>query len=623
VDRVSPPGGPPDVRGTRAIAEAVRLCARAAPFAGGVSVVLMLVGGVTPVVLAWSTKLLLDGLSRHHTGQVNLGVCGLVVLGVLTALISHLRRYTDQEMTRRITLRTQIDLFTAVSAHDGLAEIEDSGFHDRLRIAREASQFAPMQITSSLLTLASSAITLAGFGYTLLRWSPWLAGLVLVSALPTLYALARRRSEMIIRTSPYWRRQAFYSALLLDPRAAKEVRLFGLAPYLRTRMTREIRAGQAEERVQDRYALRVDLTLAAMTSVVAGVALAYFASRIAAGHGTAGDLVVLIAALGSTQTSLTTVVMGVASMGELVTMFGHYLGITSVNRTPPPRRPVAQLPALATGIEFHDVWFRYAPEHDWVLRGVTLTIPRGSSVALVGSNGAGKSTVVKLLCGFYPVTRGSITWDGTDLRDIDPAALRRRIRATFQDFMSYELAAAENIAVGDISGGHDQPALAAAAAWAGIDSTLAALPNGYDTMLSRTFSDAAGQGGGGQGNGEPTVGVVLSGGQWQRLALARAVLRRSADLLILDEPSSGLDVHAEHEIHRRLAELREGRTSLLISHRLNTVRDADLILVLRDGAVIERGDHAGLIAADGVYAEMFQLQAAGFVEPAPAPAGAP
>ncbi|GIE36060.1 multidrug ABC transporter permease [Actinoplanes italicus] len=596
--------------GLRVVRAAVVLCVRAAPGTVALSFVMMFVGGVTPVGLAWSTKLLLDGITAGDPAGRNAGVAGLVVLGVLTALLSHVRRYCDQELSRRVKVRTQIELFTAVSAYQGLAEIEDSAFHDRLRIARDASEFAPVQIMSSLLTLASSVITLAGFGYTLLRASPWLAGLVLLSALPTLRAqirLARRHGEMIVRASPFWRRQAFYAALLLDPRAAKEIRLFGLAGNLRTRMAREIHAGQAEERAQDRETLRVDLGLAAMTSVLSGAALAYLAARIAAGHGTAGDLVVLIAALAATQTALTSAVLDVATTGELITTFGHYIDLTS--RARPQPRPVAELAALTGEIAFHDVWFRYAPGQEWVLRGLDLVIPRGRSVALVGENGAGKSTIVKLLCGFYAPVRGRITWDGVDLADIEPLELRRRIRATFQDFMTYELSAADNIEVGDIGGGRGRADLAAAADWAGIGETLAGLPRGYDTLLSRTFSDSAGDGG-----HEPTPGVVLSGGQWQRLALARAVLRTSADLLILDEPSSGLDVRAEHEIHRRLSELRRGRTSLLISHRLNTVRDADTIVVLRDGVVAERGDHAALMAAGGVYAGLFRLQAAGFAD---------
>ncbi|GAA4957778.1 ABC transporter ATP-binding protein [Actinoplanes utahensis] len=598
--------------GLRVVRAAVALGVRAAPGTLALSVVMTFAGGATPVGLAWSTKLLLDGIAGHDPARRNAGVAGLVVLGVLTALLSHVRRYCDQELSRRVKVRTQVELFTAVSAYEGLAEIEDSAFHDRLRIAQDASGFAPVQILSSLFTFSSSVITLAGFGYTLWLAGPWLAGLVLLSACPTLWAqirLARRHGEMIVRASPFWRRQAFYAALLLDPRAAKEIRLFGLATHLRTRMAREIHAGQAEERAQDVRTLRVDLALSAMTSVLSGVALAWIAGRIAAGYGTAGDLVVLIAALAAVQSALTSAVLDVATMGELITTFGHYLDLTAAARPRP--RPVTGLPALTGRIEFSGVWFRYAPGHDWALRGLDLVVERGQAVALVGANGAGKSTIVKLLCGFYTPTRGRITWDGVDLADIEPAELRRRIRATFQDFMTYELSAADNIAVGDIDGRHDRPAVARAADWAGIGETLAGLPNGYDTLLSRTFSDGARD-----AERRPTPGVVLSGGQWQRLALARAVLRASADLLILDEPSSGLDVRAEHEIHRRLAELRDGRTSLLISHRLNTVRDADVIVVLRDGVVAERGDHAALMAAGGVYAELFRLQAAGFAEEA-------
>ena len=601
--------------GLGVVRAAVVLGVRAAPGTLALSVVMTFAGGLTPVGLAWSTKLLLDGIAAHDPARRNAGVAGLIVLGVLTALLSHVRRYCDQELSRRVKVRTQVELFTAVSAYQGLAEIEDSGFHDRLRIARDASAFAPVQILSSLFTLTSSVITLAGFGYTLWLAGPWLTGLVLLSALPTLWAqirLARRHGEMIVRTSPFWRRQAFYAALLLDPRAAKEIRLFGLATHLRNRMAAEIHSGQAEERAHDLRTLRVDLALSAMTTVLGGVALAWVAGRIAAGHGTAGDLMVLVAALAAVQTALTSAVLDVATMGELITTFGHYLDLTAAARPRP--RPVAELPALTGRIEFRDVWFRYAPGHDWALRGLDLVIDRGQSVALVGANGAGKSTIVKLLCGLYAPTRGRITWDGVDLADIEPAALRRRIRATFQDFMTYELSAADNIAVGDIDAGHDRPALAGAAEWAGIGDTLTGLPKGYDTLLSRTFSDGARD-----TEHQPTPGVVLSGGQWQRLALARAVLRASADLLILDEPSSGLDVRAEHEIHRRLAELRDGRTSLLISHRLNTVRDADVIVVLRDGVVAERGDHGALMAAGGVYAELFRLQAAGFAEEAVAP----
>jgi ATP-binding cassette subfamily B protein len=446
-------------------------------------------------------------------------------------------------------------------------------------------------------------ITIVAFGATLLRWSAPVGALVLLAAVPTLVAqvrLARLRGEMLEQTAPLLRRQSFYAALLLDMRAAKEIRLFGLGAFFGDRMLRELRAAQRHERRQDRLALRVDGALAALTGLVSLVALAVFAGQVADGRGSVGDLVVVVAALGALQLSVSGLVHQVAMLGQTMMMFGHYADLTEA-ATPARRSPLPAAPPLREGLEFDDVWFRYAPEHDWVLRGLTLRIPRGTSLALVGDNGAGKSTLVKLLCGFYTPVRGEIRWDGVDIATYDPASLRARIGATFQDFMTYEFSAHDNIALGDLAALDDRPRVRAAAGAAGVDEALGGLPRGYETMLTRAFRDDDAGG----------VGVVLSGGQWQRVALARAARRAGADLLILDEPSAGLVVEAEHEVHRRLAALRQGRTSLLISHRLNTLRDADPIAVLRGGAIDEQGTHADLKAAGGRYAELVRLQASG------------
>jgi ATP-binding cassette subfamily B protein len=277
--------------------------------------------------------------------------------------------------------------------------------------------------------------------------------------------------------------------------------------------------------------------------------------------------------------------------------------------TSSPDHPVPAQTALANalrrGIQVEDVWFRYGSDKPWILRGVSCFIPHGQTIALVGLNGAGKSTLVKLLCRFYDPDRGRIRWDGTDLRDVEPAALRDRISAVFQDYMTYELTAAENIAVGDLSVAPDDGLLHAAARQAGIHQALTELPKGYQTLLTRTYFDNADR-------ENPETGVLLSGGQWQRVALARAYLRGGRDLMIMDEPSAGLDPQAEHDMRQQLGLARHGRTTVLISHRLNTIRDADLIVVLSDGVITEQGSHDDLMASTGTYARLFELQARGY-----------
>ena len=331
---------------------ALALYFRSARLAACVSVVVMVVNGVVPIATAWFTATLIDGLGAQSAADVRTGVVGLASIGIAIALVAHASSYVEQEISRRITLLTHLELFAAVSAPAGLAELEDSGYHDRLRLAREASQFAPTQLVGALLTVGSSAITVGGFAAVLFSWSPVIGTLVMASAVPTLVAqvhLARRRGEMLVRSSPFWRRQMFYAALLLDMRAAKEIRLFGLAGFLQGRMLDEMRSGQDEERRQDRLALSVDSLLSLATGLVAAAALAVFAAQVYGGQGTAGDMVVLIAALAATQSTLTSVVGQVAvdrrGAGDVPPLRRHHGG------HPPPGvdRRAHPPPACAPG----------------------------------------------------------------------------------------------------------------------------------------------------------------------------------------------------------------------------------------------------------------------------------
>jgi ATP-binding cassette subfamily B protein len=595
--------------------------------------------GLVPVAAADLAAALIDSLTggRHGRDAVPLTIAVIAVTAA-GALLQYASGYASKELARRISLRTQQDLFGAVTAIDDLAELENPGLHNQIRLAQQAATVGPQQLSSGILAIMQGAITTGGFLISCLTFAPLSALLLVVSATPGVAAqwrLSRARARATVAAAPYYRRQIFYTLLLIDLRAAKEIRLFGLGPRLLHRMRAETEQAQRLDRAVDRATLRADGSLSLLTAAASGAALILVVASISKGRTPVGELAVLIAALAAVQTGIAGMVSQAAGLSQALSLFTHYTALTNRGRRPAacrdavPRpdgsaaaRPTAAAPAAdgrdGAGIRFESVWFRYHAEAPWVLRGLDLHLPAGTLVGLVGLNGAGKSTIAKLLCRLYEPTRGRITWDGTDIRDVPLAELRGWISAVYQDFMAYELPVHDNIALGSPDPGNGKAAAAgfgvsrqavtAAASAAGIDELIGGLPAGYDSMLSRIFaSDSPVTASG------TLTGVQLSGGQWQRVALARAAMRPGARLLILDEPSASLDPLAEADQRERLRDLLTGKTGLLISHRLDGIRRAGLIIVLRDGQVIEQGSHDALMLADGEYARLFRLQAQAFL----------
>ncbi|XRQ04251.1 ATP-binding cassette domain-containing protein, partial [Actinomadura welshii] len=458
---------------------------------------------------------------------------GLLAAGMAAAVLPHLSGYLRQELERRVGLTAQDRLFAATERLPGLARFENPEFLDRLTLAQAAGGSAPGGVVFAVLAVCRTAITIVGFLGSLLVISGWLTLAALLVAVPALAAelyLSRLRAAMMWRISPMERREIFFQRLLSSVQAAKELRLFGTARHFRELMTAQRRDANAQRRRMDRRDLAIQSGLGALAAAIAGASLMWALFSARAGNLTAGDIPLLIASVAGVQGATIALVGEMTQANHQLLLFDHYLTITtSEPDLPVPVQPRAAAP-LRRGIEVRGVWFRYSPEHPWALRDVNLTIPYGHSVALVGRNGAGKSTLVKLLCRFYDPEHGAILWDGVDLRDMDPAELRWRIGVVFQDYMEYDLTAADNIGLGDVHNrGLDR--VRAAARRAGIHDALSALPRGYDTLLSRRFFA---EGDTEQDGTDPEIGVTLSGGQWQRMALARAFLRDQRDLLILD-----------------------------------------------------------------------------------------
>lgn len=571
--------------------------------------VLTTLAGAAPTAAALLTRSLLDHLSSHsHAGGWLIALLGVGIAGAGGASLAaaHLAEYAGAVIRYRVGLEAEARLFEKVNQLSGLRTLEDPLFHDRLRLAGQAADEAPRAVGQLVQDGLRGMVTIATFAAALIAIWPPMFGLLVAGSLPALLARianARRETQAMEAAVAMSRRRALFRSLLIDLRAAKEIRLFGLGRLFHGRLVGAFRESNTPLLDIERRGAVVQSVLTLGGSVLAAGGTAIVALGAANGRFSVGDVTLFLAALVGVQGAFATIVIQSGQASRGVRLFRNYLDVLSV---PNDFRTTDRAPrSLRSKIAFHDVWFRYDPGGAWALRGVDFVIPAGRTIGLVGPNGAGKSTLVKLLCRLYDPDRGRVLWDGVDLRDLEVTELRRRIAVTFQDFMTYELSAAENVGLGDIPHLSDRERIRGAARKAGIDGRLGQLPRGYDTLLSRTFGDPD----------EECPGALLSGGEWQRVAVARTLMRNQADVLILDEPSSNLDAYAEHELQVALRETGGGRTRLLVSHRLSAIRDADLIVVLADGRVVEQGTHDELMSADGRYAALFRLQARRYQDP--------
>jgi ATP-binding cassette, subfamily B, bacterial len=517
---------------------------------------------------------------------------------VISSAAGGVRNIAQQLLQERVSQTVELMIMTKADELD-LAFFEGSRSYDLLHQARQEASTRSLTMITTTATLVQTTMTFASMIALLAGLSPWLAVVAVVAPIPAFAADARYGKKGFIVSllaSPLRRRMEYLTQLVTTDTYAKEVKLFGLGEYF----TRRFRLlGQAFYRrqrrvVTTRYALGTAWT--SVSNLVGSLTFLYVAIRAVAGTLSLGDLTLYTSASNSLQTAIQSMFQGFSGMYENNLYLDKLYELLAAEPELRKRVSPLTLPGPVRGhVVFDHVTFTYPDAAEPALRDVSFEMLPGETVAVVGRNGAGKSTLAKLLCRMYDPAEGRILFDGVDIADLDPDELRGMIGAIFQDFVSYQATAAENIGLGDVARIEDRPRVERAAENGGAGPLLNGLPDGFDTPLGKWFDR----------------GVQLSGGQWQKIALSRAFMR-DVPVLILDEPTSALDALAEHELFVRVAELAAGRTTLYISHRFSTVRQADRIIVLEDGTLTEEGTHAGLMERDGTYAALFTLQASAY-----------
>ncbi|NAO96401.1 ATP-binding cassette domain-containing protein [Halomonas sp. MG34] len=574
-----------------------------------------LVAGVLPAVAAWVGQLIVDGVvsaMEAHQAATDPNLLAsitpvLTLVGieaVIIALIALAQRgLSAQQSLLRALLGQKVNVMILEKAGQlSLSQFEDSELYDQLTRARREASTRPLALVNKTFGLLQNAISLGSFGVLLVQFSPWALLILVAGALPVFISEAKFSGDafrLFRWRSPQTRMQIYLETVLAREDSIKEVKLFGLEGLFLKRYRDIFTKLFAEDR---RLTLRREswgFLLGLLGTLTFYAAYAWVVIETIAGALTLGQMTMYLMVFKQGQAALSASLTAISGMYEdnlYLSNLYEYLEqpVEGENGT------LTQGALPGDGLRFEHVSFSYpggdSVLQDPVLHDISLHLCPGQSLALVGENGSGKTTLIKLLTRLYHPTQGRILLDGSDLRDWSTQALRERTGVIFQDFVRYQLQVGENLGVGDTHAFNDQERWQNAARHGMADEFITRMASGYQTQLGRWFKN----------------GQELSGGQWQKIALSRAYMRENADILVLDEPTAAMDAAAEAEIFARFREHSRDKMAILISHRFSTVRSADLILVIDQGHIVERGTHEELLATAGRYAKLFQLQAAGY-----------
>ncbi|MGD0566931.1 MAG: ABC transporter ATP-binding protein [Candidatus Sulfotelmatobacter sp.] len=556
-----------------------------------------------PVALLAVTKLIIDRiqytLSTHQPIPHGFWwlVAGEFALAVSNSILLRAIDYSDSLLGDKYTRHVSIRVMNHAAGLDLIA-YEDPVFYDRLERARvqATDRLVMIQAVGRLIQQAITTLTLS---VSIMLFSPWLMLLLIAGVVPAFLGeshFAFLGYAKNFRQTPIRRQLDYLRVLGGSKEAAKELKLFGLKKFLTDRFTRLSDVIYEENIALSRRKLVAGALLSMLGTMGYYSAYVFVIWSTVAGAMTIGTLFFLTGAIQQASSNIQQIFSTLAAIGDQALFLTDLLAFFEMK--PTIRSKPNALPAprpIMRGVEFRNVSFSYPGNSRRVLDRINFQLHTGERLALIGENGQGKTTVVKLITRLYDPTEGQILLDGIDLREYDLEDLHREIGVIFQDFMRYEMTARENIAVGRVEEIDNLELLRTAAQKSLADHTIGRLSQGYEQMLGRRFDQ----------------GVDLSGGEWQKIALARAYLR-DAQLLILDEPTAALDARSEFEVFHRFSELTAGKMALFISHRFSTVRSADRILVLENGRIVEEGTHGQLASLGGRYAEMFEMQASSY-----------